>query len=88
MCKMKSSSATDLSRSLADGEPIVIDVKDGVRNQEHLRNRVRVAAFEFDDCVLDKEPPLTVQLGFECAASKFVTSAAAAGGILVVSGRE
>ena len=54
---MKSSSGADRARSLADGDPIAIDRKDGVGNQEHLRDRVRVAALELDDCVLDKGPP-------------------------------
>ena len=52
---MKISSGADLARrSLAGGDPIAIDRKAGVSNQEHLRDRVRVAALELDDCVLDK----------------------------------
>ena len=56
---MKSSSnETYRAHSLADGDPIAVDKKDGVRNKEHPRNRVRVAALELDDCVLDKEHPI------------------------------
>ena len=54
---MKSSSGADLARSLANADPIAIDRKDGVSNQEHTRDRVRVAALELDDCVLDEGPP-------------------------------
>ena len=54
---MKSSSGADLARSLANANPIAIDRADGVSNQEHLRDRFRVAALELDDCVLDKRPP-------------------------------
>ena len=54
---MKSSSGADLARSLANADPIAIDRKDGVSNQEHTRDRVRVAALELDDCVLDKGKP-------------------------------
>ena len=54
---MKISSGADLARSLANADPIAIDRTGGVSNQQHMRNRVRVAALELDDCVLDKEPP-------------------------------
>ena len=54
---MKSSNGADHARSLADGDPIAVDGKDGVRNKEHPRDRVRVAALELDDCVLDTGIP-------------------------------
>ena len=43
---MRSSNGAYLARSLADGDPIAIGRKDGASNQEHVRDRVRVAALE------------------------------------------
>ena len=54
---MKSSSGADRARSLANADAIAIDTKYSVSNQEHLRDRVRVAPLELDDCVLDEGPP-------------------------------
>ena len=54
---MEGSSGADLARRRAKADPIAIDRKDGVGNQQHPPDRIRVAALELDNCVLDKGNP-------------------------------